>query len=244
MPQRLHGTRMGHFTQAHHQDILCPMERLQVTVRALLALFTLAVCDCGGESNEYIENHYYGYGGEVITHTPTDVPLVDIEIPEDVDDDVVVGTVNPALIDLANGVKHENVRSGFGLYSVSTVSNETKVDNITGATVSGFYWYESNNAGNVIVRVEFHVPYTPNASGLKSFEIPVPTTAPAATGDFTDGQEAMGIANVFLGSVQDGADAQVYAATGTKRVRVEWYDTETSGVGRLVRGTYTYIVIP
>lgn len=246
------------------------MEISKLTQTGLLGLFTLAVCECGGETNEHIDNHYYGYGGEVIEHTPAPVRLTTIDIPEDVDDDVVVGTVNPALIDLANGLKDADGRLDanaisidnlqtfsttisiqanesteraalYKSYDIGAVTNEANVDSIAPVDVKGTCFRVGRSGASGAVLVNFRVPYEPNSSGDKSFDLALLADAdwiPSA--NFASEFSAYGHGTANSGDVRSAV--QIYAVPSTKTVRVSWDDAVSSTVAgtSFVRGMFSY----
>lgn len=128
-----------------------------------------------------------------------------------------------------------------GTYSVASVDNESNIAAVSPGDVSGFYTYIGFITGRTVT-VDFEMLYTPNGSGLKVAELPVPTAVAVATENFDASNDAFGIGAAFLGNSAPGVPVQIFAVTGSKRVRLEWYDTETSGAGRKVRGRFTYRV--
>lgn len=132
----------------------------------------------------------------------------------------------------------ENQNDSGGSYAPASVTSPTNIT-VDYLTVSGRYDITKYQAGE-LVTVYFRLDYTPTGSGLKSVEIPVPTAVDAAPGsDFSQEFHVIGHGTALVGTTNPYSAITIYPVISSKRMKVEWYDTLSSGIG-VLRGSYRY----
>lgn len=116
---------------------------------ALLALCTSAACESNQINLSTETTVTWSEPIEMQTYTPQPIPITDVtvELPQDVIDDVVVGTVNPTFQQLADAALIAN-QATAAIATIPTFGSITgilPIDSVSGSPASG-WTVESGNA--------------------------------------------------------------------------------------------------